>query len=464
MSPSELAEIASSIEIEIFAEDYPIYSEPIDSTSGSITSSGCCHVFTWVRNSGFSYDCKKTAQLVVDESVTVSTKMIATKTHVMNPSATVAAGVPDGFCILTNPPNEYLGPGAESMCDDVVNCGTATKTFQRKEQIWSAVGYSRKEFRVAVHKLNLTCVEGEPPECKYVVEAAQGIDVALFGNLFVSDSRQRTNANVHACCEELTCFEPLEHDPEPSCGDIPTLSNGWGGGAAVRYWIVKYKVYDTLEDIPSEIVFDSSDGWPCGDADFCTTQASNVSEDGLCFVFDTTINPYEGGEIYAIAFMYNCGFCLDTGVACDGIGTLVVDEDTVCFGTANPPGTPCWQDGEFLDRFDGRNWGQSRFTGDGVSTVFYSIRNSVFVSPEGCFQYPFPGLSEDCQPDPPDRNSCNWYDCPDCLGGTLDGSILPYQFKMNTVDAYSFSQGPGTGVESNQICVEWLRMKVTLNP
>lgn len=462
MSTSELAEVASTVTIDIYTLDYEPGDEPFDSNTAAIDSDGCCHVATWEREAGFSYECKKTAQLIVDESVTISTKMIATKTHTMSPATTVTAGVPDGFCILTNPPNEYFGPGAESMCDDVVNCGTATKIAQRKEQIWSAVGYARREFRVAIHKLNLTCEAGQPPECKYVVEAAQGIDVALFGNLYTSDSRQRTNANVHACCTELACFEPVSHLPEPDCDDIATLSNGWSGGEAVRYWIVKYKVYDTLEDIPSEVVFDSTDGWPCGESDFCTTQVANISEDDLCFQFTGSLTPYIGGEIYSIAFMYNCGFCLDTGVACDGIGTLVVDEETTCFGTPFPESSTCWKDGEFLDRFDGRNWGYPSITGDGISTIFYSVRNAVLVSPQGCFEYPFAGV-QNCEPDPPDRNSCNWYDCAGCLTGENDGEILPYQFKMHTVDAYSFSQD-ASGGDPSPICVEWLRMKVTLNP
>lgn len=465
MSASELAEIASTVTIDIYTLDYEPGDEPFDSDTATIDSNGCCHVATWEREAGFSYDCKKTAQVIVDESLTVSTKMIATKTHVMNPSTIVTAGVPDGLCIYTNPPNEYLGPGAESMCDEVVNCGTATKTAQRKDQIWSAVGYARREFRVAIHKLNLTCEAGQPPECKYVVEAAQGIDVALFGNLYTSNSRQRTNANVHACCTELACFEPVSHSPEPDCDDIATLSNGWSGGATVRYWIVKYKVYDTLEDIPSEIVFESTDGWPCDQFAFCTVDVENPSEDDLCFVFNTTLDPYEGGEIYTIAFMYNCGFCLDTGVECHGIGSLFVDEDTVCFGTQFPQNATCFtqNNGAFLDRFDGRNWGYPAITGDGVSTIFYSVRNAVLVSPEGCFEYPYYGV-QNCEPDPPDRNSCNWYDCAGCPAGENDGEILPYQFKMHTVDAYSFSQGPGTGVDSTPICVEWLRMRVTLNP
>lgn len=465
MSPSELAEIASSIEIEIYSEDYPTSSEPIDSTSGSFTSSGCCHVFTWVRNPGFSYNCKKTAQLVVDESITISTKMVVTKTHIMSPPTTVTAGVPDGLCIYTNPPNEYFAPvGAEDLCDEVVNCGTVTKTAQKKLQIWSAVGYSRKEFRVAIHKTNLTCEAGQPPECKYVVEAAQGIDVSLLGNFYESLSKTKSTADIHACCDEIAeCWTTASHSPEPTCEQAANLTNGWSGGATVRYWIVKYKVYDTLEDIPSEIVFDATDGWPCDEFAFCTVEAENISEDGLCFQFTGTVDPYEGGEIYSIAFMYNCGFCLDTGVPCDGIGRLVVDEETICFGTPFPESSQCWRDGDFLDRFDGRNLGYATPTSDGISTVFYSVRNSVFVSPEGCFEYPY-SITSQCNPDPPDRDACNWYDCPDCANGNQDGLILPYQFKMHTVDAYSFSQGPGTGVDSTPICVEWLRMRITLTP
>lgn len=463
MTPSELAEIASSIEIDIYSEDYPTSSEPIDSTSGSFTSSGCCHVFTWVRNPGFSYDCKKTAQLVVDESITISTKLVKTKTHNMDPPMTVIASEIEGDCIFDNWWQDYLPPPADDLCDEVVNCGTVTKTAQKKIQIWSAVGYSRKEFRVAIHKTNLTCEAGQPPECKYIVEAAQGIDVFLLGNLHESLSKTKSTADVHACCDEIAeCWQTASHSPEPTCEQAANLTNGWGGGATVRYWIVKYKVYDTLEDIPSEIVFDSTDGWPCDEFAFCTVEAENISEDGLCFQFTGTIDPYEGGEIYTIAFIYNCGFCLSMGVECLGNGSLVAEnEPFVCFTRRGLGNSDCDNAG-FPDRFVGRTAGAGSITATGISTLFYSVRNSVFVSPEGCFEYPYQITG--CQPDPPDRDACNFYDCPDCIGANYDGWILPYQFKMHTVDAYSFSQGPGTGVDSTPICVEWLRMRITLTP
>lgn len=467
MSASELAEIASGVEIEIYAEDYPAYSPPIDSSSASMTSDGCCHVATWERNPPFSYTCRKTRALTVDTSVTVSTKITKTKTHVMSPSSTALASNIEGDCVLQNPPWEYFPPeGAASLCDDVYNCGTAALVVQRKEQLWGGLGYRRPIFKVAIHKLNLTCTEGQSAECKYVVEVAQGIDVSTYGNTYTSTSRTSTTSNIHPCCTEvIECDRSNPHGPEPNCNEMEGNENGWAGGLIVnRYWIVKYKVFDTLEDMPSEMIFDADDGWPCDKFTFCTYDGPLVSGDDLCFEFTGSLDPYEAGEVYTIAFMYNCGFCLDTGVECLGNSVLeTTNEPFLCVSDRGIGNAACDNSG-FPNRYVGRNYGYGALTGDGVSTVFYGLRDAPFiVVTGGCFEYLYD--NSNCKPDPPDRNECNWYDCADCYGSNSDGPLLPYQFKLHTVDAYSFNQTfGGFDVDSSPICIPFLRTKVTLIP
>ena len=468
MSASELAEIASGVEIEIYAEDYPAYSPPIDTSSASMTSDGCCHVATWERNPGYSYKCRKINQLTVNESATISTKIVKTKTHVMNPPSTAINSNPNTFndCTLINPPWEYLPTeGAADLCDDVYNCGTVTKNAQKLISIWGAVGYSRSIFKVAIHKLNLTCTEGQPAECKYVVEVAQGIDISLLGNRYESLQRSFTTTNIHQCCyAPNACYTTSSHSPEPTCEQAAIPTNGWSGGVTTRYWIVKYKVFDTLEDIPSEMVFDADDGWPCDKFTFCTYDGPIVSGDDLCFSFAGAIDTYEPGEIYAIAFMYNCAFCLDTGIQCEGVGSLQATNDPFfCLGALPGAGDNTCSDTPFTDRYDGRNYGFPGYSADGLSTVFYSVRGPVFMSTEGCFEV-LP-VEPGCKPDPDDRNECNFYDCPPCLSAASDGPLLPYQFKLHTVDAYSFNQTfGGFDVDSSPICIPFLRTKVTLIP
>ena len=464
MSASELAEIASGVEIEIYAEDYPAYSPPIDTSSASMTSNGCCHVATWERNPGFSYKCRKISQLTANESMTISTKIVKTKTHVMDPPSTALTSNDLNDCILINPPWEYLlTVGAAELCDDMYNCGTVTKYAQKVISLWGAVGYARSVFKVAIHKLNLTCTEGQPPECKYVVEVAQGIDVAILGNRYESLQTSYSTSGVHQCCHAPNpCYTNSGHDPEPTCEQAANANNGWSGGVPVRYWIVKYKVFDTLEDIPSEMIFDSDDGWPCDKFTFCTYDGPLVSGDDLCFSFSVSVDLYEPGEIYAIAFMYNCNFCLLTGITCLGNSVIETEnEPFFCVADRGIGNAACDNSG-FPDRYVGRTYGYGSITGDGLSTVFYSVRNSVFMSPTGCFEL-LP-LEPGCKPDPDDRNECNFYDCPDCLTSDSDGGA-PYQFKMNTVDAYSFNQTlGGIDVDPSPICIPFLRTKVTLIP
>lgn len=475
MDAAELAGIASSIDIDWYAVDFTEGDPPVDSVTGlEFVSNGCCHTAPWVRGEccDYSYTCKKSLEYVAEESITISSKIIKSKKHQLSPAATVGATV-EGFCVLI-----YDEPqvSAEDVCDEVYNCGTVTKTIEYKEIIHDAVGYDFNEIRVSIYKRNMICDYGGSVECKYVVEVAQAVDVILLGDLYWSFKREKTVSDVHECCQEIAnCLDEKDHDPLPTCDDVAT----WQSGAPAKYWIVKYKTFDSADDITGEIVFEASDiGWPCGRIDFCGPDAGTpegrIAEGELCFEFIFTVPELEGGQILQVAFFYSCTFCLDTGVLCDNAGGFLYGQP------CSSAEFPCLCD---HPGFSNRNLSYRDLAMDPIPETFQTVNNTLWVGANGCFELIYPGVNpnwpnecEECelareqtgqvsQPAVPEseRNSCNWWDCADCLDTGFDPTVAPYQFKMDTVDSYSFSQNTTT-LDQSLICIPFRRTVVTINP
>jgi len=460
LTAEELADIASQVEIDIYTEIYDEFpSEPIDGVTVGFSSSDCCNVAYWYRTPGYSSKCRKTFMYQADESVQVSTKITKSKKYVMDP--------PMGFGEQTDNTCSFLDEfplvSAADVCDEVLNCGTVIKTAQKRIGAWDSVNYSRSEFRVAIYQREMICEEGGDVECKYVVEVAQGIDIFLSGANYESLAYSYSTSGVHACCEGINggvCITPASHSPEPDCQYAATLTNGWAGGNTVRYWLVKYKVYDTAEDIPSEIIFDPSDGWPCGEIGFCSTNDPSAISGPICFAFGSSVDPYETGTRRANAFLSTCAYCLDFGVPCVNALVIAYGEDESCeFDIAGDVECTNAQQGVEGDLYSGRSASLGQLTFDGISDVFYSLQSSNFLSGEGCFQL----IPQEGCVFPEDRNECNWWDCANCITAVNDPAIPKYQSRYDTVDSYSLTQSYTTR-ELSSICVPFLRTKITLIP
>lgn len=477
LTPGELASIASSVDIDWYPVGYTPGDPPTDSTSNvPFISDDCCHTAKWVRGDccGYSYECQKALEYIAEESITVSNKIIESEKYVLNPGATVGQSA-EGWCIFI-----YDEPllSADDVCDTEINCGTVTKTYAVRETMYDAVGYDFNEVRVSIYKRDIVCTEGQPAECKVIVEVAQSIDVILGGSLQVSVERTKTTSDVFECCEEIPdCFDEKEHDPEITCEDVADNTK-FSFGNNARYWLIKYKVYDDIDEIPTEITFDAEDpAWPCGRIAFCGPDPGTPEEDMLdgdiCFAFSFDIPNNEGGSITQVAFSFSCFYCLDIGVPCrpDGGG----DPITGCLAPPFPL-KPCLCD---HPGFAGQNMSGPASAMPGLGETYNTVTNSVFVDASGCFQLIYEGAPQiwpnDCeqcqgdeltaQPAVPEslRTICTYWDCPECFLTFNDPAVAPYQNKIATVDAYSFTQSTPV-INTSPICIQFRPTKITLNP
>jgi len=471
LTPGELASIASSVDIDF---DYPGDTQ----SDVAFVSDECCHTAKWIRGTccQYAYECQKALEHIAEESITVSNKIIQSEKLVLNPGATVGQSA-EGWCFLIY---DEPFPSADDVCDTEVNCGTVEKTYSVRETMYDAVGYDFNEVRVSIYKRDIVCTEGQPAECKVIVEVAQSVDVILGGSLQVSVARTKTTSDVFECCEEIPdCFDEKAHDPEIDCNDVEDNTK-FGFGNNSRYWLVKYKVYDDIDEIPSEITFDAIDpAWPCGRIAFCGpdpgTPDQYIQGDELCFVFTVTTDDYTPGNITQVAFSYSCFYCLDFGVPCRADGAGV--DGYPCNFPPNPP-RPCLCD---HPGFGGQNVSGALSAMPGLGETYNTVSNAVFLDASGCFRLIYEGAPqiwpnecEECDIQNPDqwgqpavpeslRTICTYWDCPECALTWNDPAVAPYQDKIATVDAYSFTQSTPV-YNTSPICIPFRPTKITLNP
>ena len=447
LSESEIAEIADTVDIE-FPNDFV--------TNHEFTNSGCCWSASRLTGyTGFSYATPYLVQTSqIDESAQVSVKI----TESQKIAASGVSVVPslEGHCLMqveeTIPTEDY--------CSTEINCGTVLKTGQAISKVYGTIGFRTEEIKVAIHKELMICESGGPTECRYIVECAVRFAVIIGGYLYSSSTYTTDFSNEFTCCERLNCgTEKPAHDTDH--GDDPTHPD-WSYGEPQNVWVLRYKTYDSIGDIPSEITFTDSD------INACTT--ARCLEGGQLVLYEFPAEPFdvEGNELVTVSIDYYCLHCLDLGIVCRP--TL---DNKPCSRFPNPP-YPCdCEDND--ERMDANNLSISGGVGLPQATTFNAIvgnfaglvsgspchrltpvnfEASIFEctgninNPGKCylaatqnFQGTYPGV------DLADRNICNWWDCQDCYFSGADPVVPPFQSKFSTVDSYSFDHTftPGTG-------------------
>ena len=446
LSESEIAEIADTVDIE-FPNDFV--------TNHEFTNSGCC--WSASRLTGYTAFSYATPYLVqtsqIDESAQVSVKI--TESQKIAASGVQVLTTAEGFCLLlideTFPPSD--------ICSTEINCGTVLKTGQAISKVYGTIGFRIEEIKVAVHKELMICESGGPTECRYIVECAVRFAVIIGGYLYDSNTYTTDFSNEFTCCERLNCgTEKPAHDTDH--GDDPTHPD-WSYGEPQDVWMLRYKTYDSIGDIPSEITFTDAD------INACTTAKCLEGGQFVLYEFDDEPFDVEGNTLEAVSFEHTCNHCMDLEIVCRP--TL---DNQPCSRFPNPP-FPCdCEDPE--ERFAANNLSVGG-TGGSLSTSFNAIVGSFagLVSGSPChrlteidfntsildcvgdinnpgkcytantenFQNSYPGV------DIADRNICNWWDCQDCYTTGADPVVPPHQEKFSTVDSYSFSHTftPGTG-------------------
>jgi hypothetical protein len=447
LSSSEIEEIAESVDIE-FPNEFV--------TNHEFENSACCWSASRLTGyTGYSYSLPYLVQTsVIDESAQVSVKITESQ-------KTPASGVQvlttlEGRCLLIR--DEEFPP--EDICSTEINCGTVLKTSQDIQRVYAAIGFRTEEIKVAVHKELMVCEEGGPTECRYIVECAVRFSVIQGGYVYSSFTYTTEFSDEFTCCERLDCgTEKPSHDTD--FGDDPTEVPPWSYGNPETVWMLRYKTYDSIEDIPEEITFTDSD------VNVCTTARCLEGGQFILYAYEPDPFEIEGNSIATIPFDHYCSHCIDLGIVC--FPSL---DDKPC-SRPSIPTFPCdCEDSE--ERFDANNLSVAgiggvqntsfnaivgEYNGRCTDTPCHQLSpidffTSIFdctgtiEDPGKCYlaatqdnQSVYPGVNIE------DRNICNWWDCQDCYFTGYDPVIPPHQSKFSTVDSYSFDHTftPGTG-------------------
>jgi hypothetical protein len=249
--------------------------------------------------------------------------------------------------------------------------------------------------------------------------------------------------------EECTSTKPY-HDSPFNCPADVTF------GAEVTYWLLRYRVYDTPEDIPETITFTDAD------VNECNFETCIEGVDSLCFYpIGASLDPVTGGTIRSIGYLYNCQFCFNIGIECD-----------VCAKFSG--GYPCSCEPRETDR----THSESRFTEDGIMETFNVVSNPFLIKTTACHNLFWENYApgrwvQDCDacdnpiyPGPPEdeQNECNWWDCIDCYFSGADPIVPVYQMKVATVDSYTFAVSFTKQIEpTDEVCIPFPTVVVTLN-
>jgi len=455
MDASELAEIATGVTIVRGGETDPV----------SFVSNGCCHTATATDDTiYYTCDTLLVAERYINETIQVSSKMIKSKKFVLDPPGTYQQG--DVFCtFFYDEPNA----SAADYCDDVYNCGTVNRAVELINQKWIAVRWAYGETKVSIYKANMTCEYGGAIECKYVVECAVEVRAAHGAGSWSSFTKTASMSAQSTCCEQNiqgydfnSGFPPspipgiectttkATHDSAFDCNEDVEF------GAEVSYWLLRYKVYDTADDIPTTITFTDAD------VNECNLETCIEGVDSLCFYpIGAGLDTETGGTIRSIGYLYNCQFCFNIGIECD-----------VCAKFSG--GYPCSCD---LDRETDRTHSESRFTEDGIMQTFNVVNNPFMVETSVCHNLFWENYApgrwlQDCEtcdnpiyPGPPsdEQNECNWWDCIDCYFSGADPIVPVYQMKVATVDSYTFSVNFTKQIEpTDEVCIPFPTVVVTL--
>jgi hypothetical protein len=446
LSPSEIEEIAESVDIE-FPNEFV--------TNHEFVNSVCCWSASRLTgNTGFSYSLPYLVQTsVIDESAQVSVKI--TESQKIAASGVTVLPTLEGRCLIIR--DEEFPPG--DICSEEINCGTVLKTSQDIQRVYAAIGFRTEEIKVAVHKELMVCEEGGPTECRFIVECAVRFSVIQGGYVYSSFTYTNEFSDEFTCCERLDCgTEKPTHDTD--FGDDPTAVPPWSYGNPETVWMLRYKTYDSIEDIPEEITFTDSD------VNACTTARCLEGGQFVVYVYEPEPFEVEGNTLAEIPFTHDCSYCIDLGIVC------FPSLDNKPCSRPSPPPFPCdCEDPE--ERFESNNLSVGGLGGV-QNTSFNAIVGEyngrctdapchsiipvqLFVTldcvgtiadPGSCFaanqetgQTSYPGV------DIADRNICNWWDCQDCYFSGYDPVVPPHQAKFSTVDSYSFDHTftPGTG-------------------
>lgn len=446
ITAGEIADIADLLTIEFPAEF---------TTEHTLTGSGCCWSASRLTGyTGYSYLTTEVERITANESIQVSTIIIESQKVAIGTPPTVFIQPGTGNCILVIE-DEFVD--GETVCTTDVNCGTVLKEAEYKERLFFAVGYNIQEVKVSVHKELMVCTEGGEAICRFIVECAVRVRVSQGAYRYESHTVDLTYSDEFTCCRRKTCeTEKLTHDTV--FNSLPDDASHWSFGNETDYWLVRYKTYANLADIPDTITFAD------GDANVCQTATCQEATPTLCYYPQPNIIPFTPGTLANADFEYSCIYCQDLGIEC------FPSLDGVACGNPNTLPNDCEHND---DRFDLNN-----LSGPNTAlsiTVDYQVMTSValqLIDDSPCHEltlqtFPY-GTCLDCDQDGncdgqegypgvdvADRNICNWWECQDCYVTGYDPAVAPYQAKYSTVDSYSFSQ---SGIEfpspsSSEVCI-----------
>lgn len=465
LGSSDLANIADTIKIDFPASD-PLNRE--------LVQSDCC----WSANrptgyTDYLYLTNLVQEYTANESVQISVKIIESQKIPLNTPATVSANGEGDCQLFFDDPM----PSAESVCNEEVNCGTVLKEAEYIERVYAGIGYFIKDIKVSIHKELMVCEENGPTECKYIVECAVLFEVVEGGYLYISHTLNLTHTDEFQCCSRINCeTEKLTHDED--FGDEPGNLDHWSYGAPGELWMVRYKVYDDIADIPDTITFLDSD------INVCNTSTCQPATDSLCFFTEAEDINGTPGIVQSVPLLYTCLYCIDFEMIC--FPSL---DDYPC-GRGFPPPFPCDCDPNALTRFDANNLSQLGQTFGGFSTSYNTLLSTALqlfdgspchVLPNPDFYTPLDCIGTNLNPgqcydanletgqnaypgvDVADRTICNWWDCQDCYFTGHDPAVPPYQYKMHNIDSYSFSDNWNPYPQDPNICIPFPAITVRLN-
>ncbi len=451
LSEEDMADIASSVRIS-----HPRYASTV-----TFNHSDCCNTATaWDGLYPEIHHCFVTNDMRANESITVRARFIRSQVYV--PDTPIETCLPTDF---VEPP-EY-----GEVCGDTGNCAVTVKNYAEIEKIAAFIRYSYGRTRVSVIKRNIYCYGSSDVQCKFVVECAVEVVYSMGGMRKKSVTKNSTSSGGDGCCHSSSGWTilPGEQSDNPAGSDCfwnqteeePSFICYLDGpdvayGATQTAWLRKYRIYDTADDIPSSITFDSDT------TSDCVYEPCQDGEDSLCFAISGDVyDPIPGGNLVTVVSQSSCGYCIQT--------------EPLCFSSECTPlqDNFCSCDPDFVDR---HNHVQGIATGfDSFAYVNnpYAVSNGVCFYPrlvdytattnypscDGCNIAPNFYFGQGVPPE--ERTSCNWFDCMNCISGD-DPWLARLQPQPNTVDAYSFSS---TADEySEAYCIPFPTITITLNP
>jgi len=377
-----------------------------------------------------------------------------------------------GFSITTCFPEDlFIGPDFAEVCDDVGSCASTTKTYSEIEKIAGFVRWKYGRTRVSIIKRLIQCPGDTNPICRYIVECAVETVVQLGVLRKKAITKTSTNGTGDACCHAssgwlLTPGDLQDLPPGEDCSWNQTQSEPtfncatdqdnvvWGGSTS--YWIRRFKVYDSADDIPSIITMDNDD------SSDCVYEPCQEGFNEVCIlIIGENLDPVQGGNLVTVVSQTSCGYCVQMEPTCDSAECIEFSQN---YCSCDP------------DSGSRNNHIQSFATGfDSFSYVNnpYAVTNSVCFYPrlidatagqtpndcEICDEHPlgYPGIGIPEE----DRTDCNWFECFNCLTGQ-DPWLSRIQPKESTVDAYSFSSTADEFIDT--YCIPFPTVQLTLNP